>query len=171
MVVSFGDFGDAWLFLFLFVQNPKTPSFRTQSHPSMSVLNSWLRTEFSCCQQALHQLAKDKDATWPVSTGPWHRIHADFAESITEKLYSSWYYNIKFMNKKTSVATIEVLYIFQWSLRFVSSSDWQLFKICFTIFNIFFVQTGIRHYMGAPYHPATNGRAERMVETVKSWNV
>ena len=108
---------------------------------------------------------------WPASVG--ERIHADFAELkgqqflIVIDAYSKWP-EIKPMTRITSQATINQLRtIFStWGLprelvtdngpAFVSSE-----------FADFCQRNGIRHVRVTPFHPRSNGEAERMVRTFK----
>ena len=144
--------------------------------PSIDDHLEQLAKDCSSCQQARNQPAKVKGATWPVPSEPWHRIHADFAGPINGKTVlvvvdaTTRWPEVKVMNKVTSVATIEVLRTI-FSDRglprvLVTDNDSQFTS---QKFKTFVAQNGIRHFMGAPYHPATNGRAERMVETVKKF--
>ena len=72
------------------------------------------------------------------------------------------------MSSTTAAATVEALRaVFArigLPLELVSDNGPQFTSDCFAEF---VRANGIRHYMGSPYHPATNGLAERMVQTIK----
>ncbi|XP_016335635.1 uncharacterized protein K02A2.6-like [Sinocyclocheilus anshuiensis] len=109
---------------------------------------------------------------WPET--PWSRIHVDYAGPFLGKMFlvivdahSKWM-DIYPMNSSTSQATIEKLRqsfsIFGITQILVSDDGF-----CFTSteFEKFMKNNGIRHVRSAPFHPSSNGLAERAVQTFK----
>ena len=109
---------------------------------------------------------------WP--TTPWTRIHIDFAGPIYGKNYlvivdahSKWP-EVFEMTSTTTSKTIDVLrHLFSsYGLpnQLVSDNGPQFTS---DEFQVFLKSNGIKHSRTAPYHPATNGAAERFVQTLK----
>ncbi|CAG2213160.1 unnamed protein product [Mytilus edulis] len=109
---------------------------------------------------------------WPSS--PWKRIHIDFAGPFIDHMFlividahSKWPEVIP-MKSTTSTQTIRVLRtIFARAglpEQIVSDNGPQFVSAEFQTFT---KMNGITHIKSAPYHPATNGLAERFVQTFK----
>ena len=105
---------------------------------------------------------------------PWERIHIDFAGPFLGKMflivvdaYSKWI-EVEMMNCSTASATVSRLRrIFAThGLPLVLVSD-NGSSFVGEVFEQFMTKNGIRHIFSAPYHPASNGQAERMVRTFK----
>ncbi|KAL7843904.1 hypothetical protein SRHO_G00224430 [Serrasalmus rhombeus] len=124
---------------------------RVQKDPGLAPLHPWM---------------------WPSS--PWERIHVDFAGPFEGHMYlvvvdahSKWP-EIHIMDSTTSSKTIQVLrglfsrYGIPHSL--VSDNGPQF---CSEEFSTFLKANGVKHIRSAPYHPASNGLAERFVQTFK----
>ncbi|KAL5463687.1 hypothetical protein EMCRGX_G032610 [Ephydatia muelleri] len=109
---------------------------------------------------------------WPQQ--PWSRLHLDFAGPFLGHMYlvlvdaySKWM-EVQVMKTITSSATIE-------KLRAIFATHGLPCKIVTDNgpsfvsqeFREFMEQNGIVHIKSAPYHPATNGLAERAVQTFK----
>ena len=112
---------------------------------------------------------------WQWPTAPWKRIHVDFAGPFLGKMYlividahSKWP-EVVVMPSTTSTKTTEALesLFAKYGLpeQFVSDNGPQFTSQEFTQFTR---QHGIRHIRSAPYHPSSNGLAERFVRTFKS---
>jgi hypothetical protein len=110
--------------------------------------------------------------TWPAK--PWQRIHIDFAGPFLGKMFflvvdahSKWPEAFE-MPSTTSSATIRVLrHLFAaygLPLQLVSDNGPQF---CSQEFSTFLQENGVKHIRCAPYHPASNGLAERFVKTFK----
>lgn len=127
------------------------------------------------CQQQRNEPPK-VTAKWQSSQEPWQRIHIDFAGPIDGvnlliivDSYSKWP-EVKIMNTITSSATIEhlrTIFSDRGVPRVIVSDNGTQFTS--SVFQEFVKRNGIRHYMGAPFHPSTNGQVERMVQTVKKF--
>ena len=112
--------------------------------------------------------------SWPKPETPWSRVHIDYAGPLNGKHYlvlvdsfSKWPEVIPTKNI-SSKATIEILReIFS---RFglpdtlVSDNGSQFTSIEFAQFCN---ENGITHVRSPPYHPQSNGQAERFVDTLK----
>lgn len=111
---------------------------------------------------------------WEWATAPWQRIHIDYAGPFQNSMFlvvvdahSKWP-EIVPMKSTTSSKTIEVLRNlfarFGIPEQIVSDNGPQFVS---TEFERFTKSNGIKHITSAPYHPATNGQAERSVQTFK----
>ncbi|XP_033993597.1 uncharacterized protein K02A2.6-like [Trematomus bernacchii] len=109
---------------------------------------------------------------WPESR--WTRIHVDYAGPFLGEMFllivdahSKWM-DIYPVKSATSQVTIEKLRqsfsVFGLPKMLVSDNG-----TCFTSaeFETFMKQNGIRHVRSAPFHPSSNGLAERAVQTFK----
>uniref|UniRef100_A0A3B3B4L9 Gypsy retrotransposon integrase-like protein 1 n=1 Tax=Oryzias melastigma TaxID=30732 RepID=A0A3B3B4L9_ORYME len=109
---------------------------------------------------------------WPET--PWSRIHVDYAGPFLGEMFllvvdahSKWM-DIYPVKSATSQVTIEKLRqsfsVFGLPKMLVSDNG-----TCFTSaeFETFMKQNGIDHVRSAPFHPSTNGLAERAVQTFK----
>ena len=125
------------------------------------------------CQAVRNQIAAP-EARWELPSQIWYRLHVDFAGPVQGKMLfvvvdarSKWP-EVAVMNSTTSAASIEVLREifsrFGYPRELVSDNVPQFTS---REFMDFMAEFGIRHFRGAPYHPKTNGLAERMVQTVK----
>lgn len=110
---------------------------------------------------------------WSWPTQNWQRLHLDFAKFEGQDFLilvdsSSKWVEIFHMRSTTSEKTIEKL-----------RSCFAAFGLPHTVvtdggpqftsseFNEFLKANGVNHVLTPPYHPASNGLAERMVQTVK----
>ena len=111
---------------------------------------------------------------WKWPTRPWARIHLDNAGPFLGRMFlilidahSKWI-EAFCTTSTTSSATVECLR--QVFAQFgVSETVVTDNGTCFTSdeFELFLKMNGIRHLTSAPYHPASNGLAERAVKIVK----
>ena len=109
---------------------------------------------------------------WPAK--PWQRIHVDYAGPFLNKMFiiiidahSKWP-EVYEMTTTTSKSTIDVLrHVFAshgLPLQLVSDNGPQFTSVEFAQF---LRENGVKHIYSAPYHPASNGLAERFVRTFK----
>ena len=131
----------------------------------------------SCMQCQLHRNhpPAHNAHSWEHPEGPWQHLHIDFAGPfkghmfmIIVDAYSKWP-EIVLMNSTTTSNTIEALKLFArngYPLSLVSDNGSQFIASEFTQF---MQQHGIVHTKCAPYHPASNGEAERFVQTFKNY--
>ena len=109
---------------------------------------------------------------WPAR--PWQRVHIDFAGpflgtmfSIVVDAYSKWPEVVPMTTTSTTKTIEELRSMFARNGipdQIVSDNGPQFIA---TEFSVFVKNNGIKHIRSAPYHPATNGLAERFVQTFK----
>ncbi|XP_064387325.1 uncharacterized protein K02A2.6-like [Halichondria panicea] len=127
------------------------PCQQQQSKPPVAPLHSW---------------------AWP--TRPWARLHIDYAGPIHGQMFliiidahSKWIEAIPTSGSTSRVVIEELRVLFsQFGLpECVVSAN----GTCFTSaeFKGFLKKNGINQILSAPYHPSTNGLAERAVQVVK----
>ncbi|XP_051982289.1 uncharacterized protein K02A2.6 [Xyrauchen texanus] len=111
---------------------------------------------------------------WDFPEVPWQRIHIDFAGPLENHMFlvivdahSKWP-EVAVMHNTSSEKTIEELRTvfsrFGLPQQLVSDNGPQLVS---EEFQSFLSVNGIQHIRSAPYHPSTNGLAERFVQTLK----
>jgi len=142
--------------------------------PNISGQLEELAKACSGCQNNQKMPTKAPLHPWEWATAPWQRIHIDYAGPFQNSMFlivvdahSKWLEVIP-VRSTTSSSTIEVLrdlfarfgipeqIVTDNGVQFVSEE-----------FQVFVRSNGIRHLTSAPYHPATNGLAERAVQTSK----
>ena len=127
------------------------PCQETKTAPAVAPLHPWI---------------------WPMR--PWQRIHIDFAGPmngqsflIAVESHSKWPEVIE-MKSTTATATIKELRrlfaMYGLPEQLVSDNGPQFTS---TEFAGFMKANGIKHIRCAPYHPSSNGCAERFVQTFK----
>ncbi len=128
----------------------------------------------SACQEVKNAPAKAPLHPWAWPTSPWQRIHVDYAGPVEGKMllvitdaHSKWA-EVCIMSITTSTHTISALR--EKFARFgipeqLASNNGPQFVS--EEFHSFLAANGVKHLRSAPYHPATNGAAERLVQTVK----
>jgi hypothetical protein len=112
---------------------------------------------------------------WPIPPTPWYRIHADYLGPLFGKMflivvdsYSKWPEVFQMANIGSTLTMQKFNDIFLrygFPIHLVTDNG-----TSFTShdFRTFCKNRGINHTFTPPYHPATNGAAERFVETFKS---
>ncbi|KAK7882126.1 hypothetical protein WMY93_028300 [Mugilogobius chulae] len=105
---------------------------------------------------------------------PSERIHVDFAGPFEGHMYmaavdahSKWP-EVHIMDSTTSSKTIQVLrgLFSRYGIPHILVSD-NGPQFCSEEFSMFLKSNGVKHIRSAPYHPASNGLAERFVQTFK----
>ncbi|BHF74808.1 hypothetical protein SprV_0501789600 [Sparganum proliferum] len=128
----------------------------------------------SRCQQAAKMPPRQPPVPWETPEMPWSRVHIDFADPlngvsylILVDAYSKWP-EIAPLNPATASATIAFLRrIFsQHGLPEVLVSD-NGSQFTSSSFEDFCRQHNIQHLRSPPYHPQSNGQAERFIDTFK----
>ncbi|VDM29077.1 unnamed protein product [Toxocara canis] len=133
-----------------------------------------LASQCSACALVAKNPVKAGLHSWPKTTKPWQRIHVDYAGPfmghnflVVVDAYSK-FPEIFRMASTTSLATIRTLrrLFARYGLpeTFVSDSGTQFSSYDFQQFCI---SNGICHIFSPPYHPQSNGLAERFVDTFK----
>ncbi|XP_055633484.1 uncharacterized protein K02A2.6-like [Toxorhynchites rutilus septentrionalis] len=126
------------------------------------------------CAEAAKSPTKATLESWPISARPWQRVHIDFAGPIDGyyyfvivDAYSKWPEMFRSRSINTT-ATMDMLR--ETSSRFgnpeslVSDNGTQFTS---ERFQQFCHANGINHLRTAPYHPQSNGQAERFVDSLK----
>ena len=126
------------------------------------------------CQSVRHNPPLGPIHPWHWPERPWSSIHIDFAGPFLSKMFlvvvdahSKWL-EVHIMSSTTSISTIEklrnIFSIFGLPRVIVSDN-----ATVFTSAEVqkFVRENGIAHQKVAPYHPASNGLAERAVQTFK----
>lgn len=112
---------------------------------------------------------------WKWPTSPWHRVHIDFAGPFMGEnfllmvdAHSKWP-EVYRMKSTTTERTIEVLRrVFSQHgvpIELVSDNGPQFTS---QEFQTFLKLNHVQHILSPPYHPSTNGEAERFVRTFKT---
>ena len=128
----------------------------------------------SSCQLTQNSPPSALPHRWEVPEKPWNRIHIDYAGPFLNHMYlvvvdayTKWL-EVKIMSSTTSTKTIEALReIFATHglpAQLVSDNGPQFSS---EEFISFLKANGIQELKSAPYHPKTNGLAERFVRTLK----
>ena len=129
------------------------------------------------CQLNRNDPEKHSSHSWQYPSKPWERIHIDFCGPFRNHMYlivvdaySKWLEVIRMSSSTSTSETIKVLL----SLfarqglpdKLVSDNGPQFTS---DEFKEFVLNCGILHIKTAPYHPQTNGEAERLVQTFKNF--
>ena len=161
-----------------------------ETHPGISRMKAIARSYFwwagldkaienvargcQACQaiQAAPAVAPLHPWVWPDA--PWKRIHVDFAGPFLGKMFfimvdahSKWP-EVVTMTSTTAQHTIEALRSvfshYGFPEQLVSDNGPQFTS---DEFARYMKETGVKHILRSPYHPSSNGLAERFVQTFK----
>ena len=111
---------------------------------------------------------------WDYASEPWERLHIDHAGPMNGNVfliivdsYSKWLEveRVKSTNAKTTCAVLRKLFATHGVPRVIVSDNGPGFAS--EEFDQFLKMNGVRHVFSAPYHPSSNGQAERMVRVFK----
>ncbi|KAB0801764.1 hypothetical protein PPYR_03950 [Photinus pyralis] len=126
------------------------------------------------CQQTRHFPAKAPIHPWEYSRNPWSRLHVDFFGPIQGQQffivvdsYTKWL-EVKCVKTTSSGCAIQVLrelFATHGVCDVIVSDNATAFTS--DEFKTFCKQNLIRHVTVSPYHPRSNGEAERNVQTAK----
>ena len=127
------------------------------------------------CQQNLNAPAKAPLHPWEWPERAWSRVHVDYAGPmdglmflIVVDAYSKWMEVVP-VKSATSQATIEKLrtiFVTHGLPEMLVSDNGSVFASA--EFQEFTSRNAIRHVFVSPYHPSSNGLAERVVQSFKS---
>lgn len=127
------------------------------------------------CMQKRAEPAKTYIHPWEFPKTPWQRLHIDFADPIKGMSYfvlidsySKW---IEVIPMKTTISSRVIEALISLFARYgipmqVVSDNVPQFTC--NEFQQFLKPYAVKHILTAPYHPATNGAAERTVGILKS---
>ncbi|XP_032071928.1 uncharacterized protein K02A2.6-like [Thamnophis elegans] len=123
------------------------------------------------CQGAQALPPKAEPRTWEPPSTPWSRIHVDFAGPIHGRMlfiavdaFSKWV-EVVHMSSTTADALIATLFATHGLPDVLVSDNGP--QLTATKFEAFLASQGIQHALTSPFHPASNGLAERAVRSVK----
>lgn len=126
------------------------------------------------CARVAKSPAQAMPVPWPKSQRPWQRVHVDYAGPLDGEYYllvvdsfSKWPEIVQ-TSRITAIATIKILRSLFARLGMpetvVSDNGTQFTSAEFAEFCS---TNGIQHITTAPFHPQSNGQAERFVDTFK----
>ena len=161
-----------------------------QSHPGITRIKALARSYVwwpnldkdleqlvqGCHTCQMHQKTPSKAPLhpWEWSNKPWQRIHIDYAELsgktylVIVDSYSKWLEVVPTRGSTSDITIRELRKLFAThGLPDICVSD-NGSEFTSEEFATFMSRNGIRHITTAPYHPASNGQAERAVGTFKS---
>ncbi|XP_055633543.1 uncharacterized protein K02A2.6-like [Toxorhynchites rutilus septentrionalis] len=126
------------------------------------------------CANAAKSPPHAQPQPWPRDEGPWQRLHIDFAGPVDGEYYlvvvdsfSKWPEILQTRYPTTSTTTTFLRECFaRFGIPTVIVSD-NGSKFTSAEFRDFCEEFGIVHFRTAPYHPQSNGQAERFVDTLK----
>ncbi|XP_049519492.1 uncharacterized protein K02A2.6-like [Dermacentor silvarum] len=127
------------------------------------------------CQEQRCEPCKAPLHPWSWPTAPWQRVHIDFAGPFLHAMFlvvvdahSKWP-EVFVMHSTTSEATVdrlrELFARFGFPETIVTDNGPQFTS---EEFKLFVKELGCRHVLTAPYHPSSNGLAERFIQTLKN---
>ncbi|KRY55859.1 Uncharacterized protein T03_10050 [Trichinella britovi] len=126
------------------------------------------------CQSSRAAMPKAPVHSWETPNNPWSRSHIDFAGPFQGKTFlivvdtfSKWLEVIPISEMSTRTVIEELHQLFATHglpNTIVSDNAAQFLSV---EFQQFLKRGAIRHARIAPFHPASNGQAERMVRTTK----
>jgi len=128
----------------------------------------------SGCQAFKHEPAGAPIHPWEWPSKPWQRIHVDFAGPFLDSMFliavdahSKWpeVIPMRVTTAEKTVDTLCVIFARNGIPAQLVSDNGPQFKS--ELFANFMQSNGIKHITSAPYHPSTNGLAERFVQTFK----
>ena len=127
------------------------------------------------CQQNQKTPEKAPLHPWDWPDRPWMRLHIDYAGPFLGKMFlvvvdanSKWLDVVSVPSATTQHTIAKLMSIFATHglPEMIISDNGTVFTSA--DFQTFTKQNGIRHITSAPYHPASNGLAERAVQTFKA---
>ena len=128
------------------------------------------------CQQHQKSPAQTPLHQWDWPKQPWARVHIDYAGPFRGRMFlivvdahSKWM-EVVVVPSANSVNTIQKLraiFATHGIPEVLVSDNGTPFTS--SEFQEFTTRNGIRHLTSPPYHPASNGLAERAVQTFKTW--
>lgn len=128
----------------------------------------------SQCQSNLKMPAAAPLHPWQWPSCPWSRLHLDFAGPFMGRMFlvlvdahSKWLeaHIMSNITAPTTTDTLRSIFATHGLPDTIVTDNGPTFTS--EVFKEFMDRNGIRHVCTAPYHPASNGLAERAVETFK----
>jgi len=138
-----------------------------------SDIESFVKTCHSCAESAKAPV-KTLLHSWPEETRPWIRIHADYAGPIDGcyylvviDAYSKWpeVISTRSISARSTISIFRQLFARYGPPEILVTDNGTQFTS--TEFAHFCATFGVTHLRSPPYHPQSNGQAERFVDTLK----
>ena len=126
------------------------------------------------CQSIRNKPPSTPLHSWSWPSQPWDHLHVDFLGPflgatflIVVDAYSKWLEVVPMSSTSAerTITELKKLFVTHGLPTPVVTDNGAQFKS--QEFEDFLKSNGIQHYKSAPYHPATNGEAERYVQTFK----
>ena len=126
------------------------------------------------CQETANNPARAPLHRWEYPALPWQRLHVDFAGPFQGKMlmvvidaHSKWpeIFVLENTTAEETVSALRSLFARMGLPDQIVSDNGSQFTS--ETFRKFVNANGIKHATGAPYHPSTNGQAERLVQSFK----
>ena len=110
---------------------------------------------------------------WQWLSQPWSRLHLDFAGPYMGRVLvivdacSKWLdaYIMSTITSSKTIETLKTVFATHGLLQTIVTDNGSSFTS--EKFKRFMDNNGIKHITSAPYHPSSNGQAERAVQTLK----
>lgn len=127
-----------------------------------------------CCSLAARSPQKATPESWSKTTLPWQRIHIDFAGPLEDTFYlivvdahSKWpeIFPTRRITTGETIRLLRTLFANKGMPETLVSDNGTQFKSA--DFEQFCMENGINHITTAPFHPQSNGQAERFVDSFK----
>ncbi|KAG1937540.1 retrotransposable element [Pimephales promelas] len=126
------------------------------------------------CQRFRKAPAQAPLHPWEWPSSPWERLHVDYAGPFLERMFlilvdshSKWMevYPVTHATSRITIEKLRMCFSTHGLPKMLVSDN----GTCFTSneFEMFMKNNGIHHVTSAPYHPSSNGLAERAVQTFK----
>ena len=135
-----------------------------------------LSSECDICNEQSRVPPKEPIHPWVYPSKPFERVHIDYAEFQGEfflvlvDAFSKWVevFNVgrDSTTSRTQSCLLEVFSRFGIPKFLISDNGPQFTS---AQFQSFCLQNGITHKRTPPYHPSSNGQAERIVQELKKW--
>lgn len=126
--------------------------------------------------QAQHRAAKPVQQTpWPFPQRPWSRLHIDFGGPflghtflVIVDAFSKWIevFPVSSTSAEATISSLRTAFAQHGLPDLIVSDNGPAFTSAQYL--EFLTRNGIRRMLVPPYHPASNGAAERVVQTVKN---
>lgn len=126
------------------------------------------------CASAARSPPQARPEPWPSTTAPWQRVHADYAGPLDGEFYlivvdaySKWpeIFPTRHITTKATINLFRSLFANKGMPELLVTDNGTQFKSA--EFSQFCNENGVRHVTTAPFHPQSNGQAERFVDTFK----
>ena len=142
--------------------------------PGMDDNIAKLVQECAECQENQRMPARSPLQPWEWPKQPWSRLHVDYAGPFLGRMYlivmdaySKWLEVLPVVNAtfRTTIEKLRSLFATHGIPELLVSDNGTAFTS--EEFRVFLTVNGIRYARVSPYHPASNGLAERAVQTFK----